>query len=184
MQSFKKLKSGHVRQPQIEHDAVERPFLHRFERFASASDRHQFDIVVVQQFHDRTALDVVVLHDQQSLRARRGELLEPVECGLQAVGGRLLDEIGERTVRQAVLPLLFQSDDLDRDVARHGIELELIEHRPAEHIGQEDIERDGGRLVLTGKRKRRCSAGTDDALEALVPRQIRAGCARNARRPR
>ena len=101
----------------------------------------------------------------------RGEILETVEGGLQAVGGRLLDEIGERTVREAVLPLLFQGDDLDRYVTRDGIELELIEHRPAEHVGQEDIERDGGGLVLTGERKRRRSAGTDDALETLVPRQ-------------
>ena len=107
----------------------------------------------------------------KSLGTRRGELLESVEGDFQAVGGRLLDEIRERTMRQAVLPLLFQGDDLHRDVTRYGIELELIEHRPAEHVGQEDVERDRRRLVLTGKRKRRRSAGTDDALETLVTRQ-------------
>ena len=117
------------------------------------------------------SLNVVVLHDQQSLRTRRGELLEPVERDFQALRRRLLDEIRERTMRQTVLPLLFQGDDLHRYVTRYGIELELIEHRPAEHVGQEDVERDRGRLVLTGKRKRRRSAGTDDALETLVPRQ-------------
>ena len=74
-------------------------------------------------------------------------------------------------MREAVLPLLFQGDDLYRNVTREGIELELIEHRPAQHVGQEDIERDGGRPVLTRKRKCRRPAGADDALEALVPRQ-------------
>ena len=142
------------------------------DEWLAASDRHQFDIVVVQQFHDRTALDVVILDDQQSLRARRGELLEPVECGFQAVGGRLLDEIRERTVRQAVLPLLFQSDDLDRNVTRQRIVLELAEHGPAEHVRQENIERDRRWLELLGKIQRFRAACSDQHLEALVARQI------------
>ena len=48
-------------------------------------------------------------------------------------------------MRQAVLALFFQRDDLHRDVPRRRVELELVEHRPAEHVGQEDIERDGRR---------------------------------------
>ncbi len=48
-------------------------------------------------------------------------------------------------MRQAVLTLLFQRDDLHRDVPRGRIELELIEHRPAQHVRQEDVQRDGSR---------------------------------------
>ena len=64
------------------------------------------------------ALDVVVLDHQQPLGARRGEVLDAVERRLQAGGGRRLDEVGERAVRQAVLALLLERDDLHRDVAR------------------------------------------------------------------
>ena len=52
-----------------------------------------------------------------------------------------------------------------------GIELEIVEHRPAEHVGQEDIERDGRGLELPGQRQARWRPGGDDALEALVARQ-------------
>ena len=34
----------------------------------------------------------------------------------------------------------FHGDDLDRDVARRRVELELIEHRPTEHVREENIE--------------------------------------------
>ncbi len=66
----------------------------------SARGLSNFDIVVIEQFHDGSPLDIVVLNDQQSLRARRREPLETVECRFQAVGGGLLDEIGERSVRR------------------------------------------------------------------------------------
>ena len=64
MQSLKKLEAGHVRQPQIEHHAIEGLFLHCFQRFASASGRDEFDVLVIEQFHDRLPLDVVVFDDQ------------------------------------------------------------------------------------------------------------------------
>ena len=67
------------------------------------------------------------------------------------VGGRLLDEVGEGAVRQAVLAFFFQRDDLHRDVPRGRVELELVEHRPAEHVGQEDVERDGRRAGTAGR---------------------------------
>ncbi len=95
-----------------------------------------------------------------------------------------LDEVGECAVRKPVLPLLFQGDDLHRDVARGRVELELIEHRPTEHVGKEDVERDRGGPILPGERKAHRAFRRDDALEALVARQARAGCARSADRPR
>ena len=63
------------------------------------------------------------------------------------------------------------ADDLHRDVARGRVELELVEHRPAEHVGQEDIERDGRGVELPGQGQAQRALGGDDALEALVARQ-------------
>ena len=69
-------------------------------------------------------------------------------------------------------------------MARGRVELELIEHRPAEHVGQEDIERDGRGAELPGQREAQRALVGDDALEALVAGQTRAGCAHSAGRPR
>ncbi len=71
-----------------------------------------------------------------------------------------------------MLALLFQANDLYRDVTRDWVQLELIQHGPAEHVRQKDIKRDRRWFVLASERKRRGSAGTDNAFEALIPRQI------------
>ena len=71
----------------------------------------------------------------------------------QPVRGRRLDEVGKGAVGQAVLALLVERDDLHRNVPRERIELELVEHRPAEHVGQEDVERDGGGPELARQRQ-------------------------------
>src|ERR1043165_6530650 len=44
----------------------------------------------------------------------------------------------------------------------------LIEDGPAEHVGEEDVERDGRRIVLTGQRDCDAAALGDDPLETLV----------------
>ena len=77
----------------------------------------------------------------------------------EVLGRRRLDQIRERAVRQAVLALLLDREHLHRDVARRRIELEVVEHRPAEHVGQEDVERDRGRQVLPRQRQRRLRRG-------------------------
>ena len=148
-------------------DAVE----HRFKASAPVAAVQHLDVVVSEQLDDGLPLDVVVLDDQQPFGARGGEVLDAVESRFQALGRGRLDEVGEGAVRQAVLALLFQRDDLHRDVARGRVELELVEHGPAEHVGQEDIERDGRGAELPGQGKTDRALGGDDAFEALVARQ-------------
>ena len=85
-------------------------------------------------------------------------------------GGRRLHQVGERAVREAVLPLLLDGEHLHRDVARARVELEVVEHRPAEHVRQEDVERDRRRQVLAGEGERLLAAVGDDGLEPLAAR--------------
>ena len=49
------------------------------------------------------------------------------------------------------MPILVEREHLDRDMAGACILLEVIEHGPAEHIGQEDVERDRSRMVFLGQ---------------------------------
>jgi hypothetical protein len=67
------------------------------------------------------------------------------------------------------------------DVARERILLELREHRPTQHVGQEDVERDRRRQVLSREHER-FSPRRDDALEAAFARH--SSSTRVVRRPR
>ena len=170
---LQQLEASHVGQPQVEHHAVEGLVEHRLQRLVAGGDGHHLDVFIAEQLDDGLPLDVVVLDDQQPLGARGGEVLDAVERRFQALGGGRLDEVGEGAVREAVLAFFFQGDDLHRDVPRGRVELELVEHRPAEHVGQEDIERDGRGVELPGEGEAQRAFRGDDALEALVARQAR-----------
>ena len=70
-----------------------------------------------------------------------------------------------------MLTLFFQRNDLHRNMARGWVELELIENRPAKHVGQKDIERDSRRAVLPGERQAHHAFGGNNALESFVASQ-------------
>ena len=69
--SFQQLEARHVRQAQVQHDAVVVAVHQLLRGLGAGGHRLQLDVVMSQQGHDRFALDVVVLDDQQPLRARR-----------------------------------------------------------------------------------------------------------------
>ena len=53
-----------------------------------------------------------------------------------------------------------------------GVLLEAREHGPAEHVGQEDVERDRGRPVLAHQAQRLGAAVGDQHLEAARAREV------------
>ena len=63
-------------------------------------------------------------------------------------------------------------DDLDRDVPRQRVLLELAQHGPAEHVGQEHVERYGRRLELLCQFQRIDALGRNQNLEALLVRKV------------
>ena len=98
--------------------------------------------------------------------------LDALERVSEPVGRRRLVHEGERAALETVLALLLDRQDLHRDVARRGVLLQLVEHRPAEHVRQEHIQRDRGRTVLARERQAFRAVLRDDGLEAVVARQI------------
>ena len=95
-----------------------------------------------------------------------------VERVRNALARRRLGHEREGAARKAVLAVLVERDDLHRDVPRERILLELAEHGPAQHVGQEHVERDRGRLILLGEIERIVAAHGHQHLEALVARQV------------
>ena len=123
-----------------------------------------------QQLDDARALAVVVLDDQQALGVRHQVALQPIQRPFQLVRRRRLGQVRERAVRQAVLPLFFDRQHLHRNVPRQRIQLQVRQHRPAQHVGQEDVQRDGRRPELARQRQRDLPALGDQPLEPLVAR--------------
>ena len=69
------------------------------------------------------------------------------------------------------LALLVDREDLHRDVPHGRVGLEVVEHGPAEHVGQVDVQGDGVGAELPGKGKARRASGGHDHLEAPVASQ-------------
>src|SRR5690606_6855079 len=86
---------------------------------------------------------------------------QPVVCR------RLMRE-GKRAARQAMLAVFVHADDLYGDMAGLRALLQLAENSPAEHVGEADVERYGGRTIIAGQRQRIRAAAGHQHLEALV----------------
>ena len=70
------------------------------------------------------------------------------------------------------MPVFIQGQHLHRDVACCGILFQMVEDRPAQHVGQEDVQRNGGGMELAGQRQSFRTAHSHQHLESLVVRQI------------
>src|SRR5579885_3402618 len=137
---FEHFEARHVRQAQIQHDAIAWSLAQRGQRLAAGLDVDDLDIVVTKQFVDAHLLDGIVLDHQEAPLARLGEFLDARERFLDALPrGRLIDE-GKGAAGEPVLPVLVERDDLHRNVPRQRVLLELAQHVPAEHVGQEHVE--------------------------------------------
>ena len=73
---------------------------------------------------------------------------------------------------QRALRLVGDGDHVDGDVARRGVVLEAVEHAPAVHVGQADVEGDRVRLHLAGEGEAVGTAGGDERLEPLVVGEV------------
>src|SRR4030095_16911811 len=116
----------------------------------AGSHGRYLDVIMTEELDNTRALQLVILHHEQALRMRRGKTLDALEGSLDAVRGHGLHHVCERTMRQPVLTFLLERDDLHRDMPRQRIELQVVEDGPAQHVGQEDIERNRRGKILTG----------------------------------
>ena len=127
---------------------------------------------MAQELGDAHPLIGVIFHDQQPLAARLGIFLDAVERLFEAFRRRRLVDEGEGAARQAVLAILVEGHDLHGDVARRRVLLQLAQHAPAQHVGQEHIERHCVGFVFACQRQRIGAAHRDQDLDPLVMREI------------
>ena len=114
------------------------------------------------------------LSSTTSKRLRRGVVysLMRVKAAPSPSGVVGLVTKGEGPARQAVMPVFIQRQHLDRDVPGGRILFQMIEHRPAQHVGQEDIQRYRCGMEFAGQGQGFCAIHRDQHLESRVARQI------------
>src|SRR4029079_3575967 len=169
---FQHLKARHIGQAQVEHHAIGRLLPQHIERATPGAGGFYLDVVIAEQFRNAPLLSRVVFDHQQALPPRRRVFLDAAEGRLYALGGRRLADERERAAGKAVVLVLVERDDLDRDVPRQWILLELAEDAPAQHVRQEDVEGNSAWLILLGELQRVGPAHCNKDLETLVARKI------------
>ena len=115
---------------------------------------HRAHVPVADQLDDAVALDLVVLDHQELLQAAVDELAHGVEDLAQRVLVRRLGLESQGALLQRPLRLVRHRDHVDGDVAGRGIVLQPVEHAPAVHVGQADVQGDRARLQLPGQGQR------------------------------
>ena len=166
------LEARHVGQAEVEHHAVVAPGLQRLERGFAAANGSGLHVAGADELHDAPPSRLVVLHHQQPLDGPVHELVQRGERVAQRfLGGRLGQEV-DGAEPESPLPVLLDRDDVHRDVARRRIVLEPVQNRPAIGVGQPQVQRHRGRLVLARQRQRPVGALRHQPLEPAVARQV------------
>ena len=140
--------AGHIGQLQVEHHAIDRVVAQLRQRLR-AGIRGQISMSSWPS-NSATPLRSASSSSTSSKRLRRAPrvVLDARKGVFQSLrGGRLLHE-RKRAARQTVMPVFIERHDLHGNVASRRILLELAQDRPSEHVGQEDVERNGRRMVL------------------------------------
>ena len=164
--------TAHVRQPQIEHDAVARVFAQGGKRAGAGARCDDLDVVMIEQLPDAHLFRRIVLDDEQAFAAWLGILHDLGQRRADPFGRGWLADIRKCAAGQGMLTVFVQCDDLNRNVPCQRVMFQLTEHGPAEHVGQEDIERYRGGLELLGEIQGFGAAGRAQDLKALIARQI------------
>ena len=142
------------------------------ERLGGCLDADDLHVAALEQLPDALALPFVVFDDEHAAEAL-GELrFEPLERLDQLLALDRLQRVADRAELERLLRVVGDRDDVDRDVARLRIALELIEHAEAGVIRQIDVEQDRAGLVLRGRREPVVRRVRHDALEAELVRQV------------
>src|ERR1700730_8591036 len=94
------------------------------------------------------------------------------ERGTEALARGRLSHKRESAARQPVLAVFVHREDLDGNVACRRILLEMVEHRPTEHVRQKDVQRHGARREFTYQSESLTPPSSHEDFEAFISRQI------------
>jgi hypothetical protein len=125
-------------------------------------------LVPFEELADALAQGGVVLDEEEGLDLAGDELLDLEESAVEVllVGG--LGEEAHGAALVGVEVLVGDGHDVDGDVAGVGVVFEGVEHLPAGHAGQVEVEDDGVGWVGLDQIEAGLAVGGEEALEALL----------------
>src|SRR6202007_2972562 len=119
---------------------------------ARRHDRY-IDVIVPQEFPNTELLGRIVLYNQQALASRRRVLFDSRKSSFKLFGSCRFGDEGKCSACQTMVAIFVEGQHLDGDVPRGWILFQMVEHRPAQHVGQKNVEGDGGWMILARQRK-------------------------------
>ena len=164
------LDAGHVRQVRVEHQAVDPAGVQRGERLCAAIHRgHPHVARVCRTDHlDNAPAARLVAHDhKQGLRLALYELCQRRAGRATGRRGDRFVGVGDGAVVEGTpSPVRLGRDDVDGDVARARVVLEMVQHPPpggvariqGDRVGVQPVGQGHGRLCIRG----------DNGLEAVL----------------
>ena len=150
---FHQIEAIHVRQTEVQNHAVVVFVVQFGQSIFGGANGNRFDVAVADQFHNALLSDLVVFYDQQALHAPPDKSVKPGESFAYSFGRDGLVFIAHGAHLEAALPFIVDGEDVHRNVPRVSSMLQAIQHAPAVHPGQFNIERDGARRVLACERQ-------------------------------
>ena len=126
----------------------------------------------VSSFATASRCMLVVLHDQHPAHLLGKPLLQLAHDLHQLLAQDGLDRVADRAERKGRLGVIGCRDDVDRNVARLDVALELIEDRQSGLVGQGHVENDGARHEPPGERHGLFGRARHQRPEAHFARQV------------
>src|SRR6266566_1583615 len=150
---FDQFEATYIRQLEIEYQAVERPGLEDLKSPGRGACCLCFDVVSREEFNEVISFDFGILHDKKVF-------LSPVKEGLdlehrpnEILPFNGLPEVGKGSQSEGTLRGIAPREDLDGNVTKFDIMLEVIKERPPFHVRQPKIERNRLRSKFSHHRK-------------------------------
>ena len=169
---FHQLDGRNVGHPKIERDGIQVLLLHHSQGLPAGAHRDDLDIASAEGLLPVGPARFFRRDDQQLLGAPLQGMMNGVERDVQIVLGDRFFQIRHGAQGQPAAAVFIAGDHVHRYVARGRIVLQPVENRPAGHVGQGDVQRDGAGDELAGECQRRAAAQRDQGLDAALVRQV------------
>ena len=118
------------------------------------------------------ALACIVLDDEDAAQLPREPVTQPFERLDDLLALDRLQVVTDRAERARFLGMIGDRRDVDRDVPRVRVLLQLIEDAEARMVGQVHVEQDRARPITSCRLEAFAGRVRDDALEAHLVREL------------
>src|SRR5271170_1457606 len=139
-EALQHVEAGDIGQAKVEHDAIEGLVIDGLDRLLATGNNHDVNVVIAEELLDAELLGRIVFDDQQALSSRSGILLDTGQRAFQSLWRRRLGNESKSAAGETVMTVFVEGQHLDRNMPRGRVLFQVVENRPAQHIGKENVQ--------------------------------------------